>query len=67
LAVGAEVDRLGAMRREAESLRRELVFETRRAAQRLRRSGLSVRDVGEILGISAARVAQLEREPSAKP
>ena len=63
-AAGAEVDRLGTMRREAESLRRELVSETRRAAKRLRAAGLSVRDVGEILGISAARVAQLERERS---
>ena len=49
------VDRLGAMRRD-------IAAETRRATQQLRGAGLSTRDVGEILGVSAARVAQIERE-----
>ncbi len=62
--VEAEVARLGTMRREAETMRREIANETRRAAQQLRRSGLSVRDVGEILGVSPARVSQMEREPA---
>jgi predicted transcriptional regulator len=56
------MDRLGALRRQAETMRHQVAAETRRAAQQLRRSGLSVRDVAEILGVSAARVAQLERE-----
>jgi len=59
----SELDRLGTLRREAETMRHQVAAETRRAAQQLRRSGLSVRDVAEILGVSAARVAQLEREP----
>lgn len=66
LPVGLESElvRLGAMRRQADALRRDVVAEPRRAAQELRRTGLSVRDVGELLGVSPARVAQLEREPS---
>ena len=61
---GAEVDRLGSMRRNADELRRQVASETRRAAKRLRAAGLSTRDVGDILGISSTRVAQIEREPT---
>jgi predicted RNase H-like HicB family nuclease len=62
LPSGAEVERLGAMRRDADELRREVAAETRRTAKRLRAAGLSTRDVGDILGISSTRVAQIERE-----
>jgi predicted RNase H-like HicB family nuclease len=59
-----EVDRLMERRSQADSLRAEVAEATRRAAADLRRLGLSTRDVGEILGISGARVAQIDRESS---
>lgn len=61
----AKVDELLRMRGESKTLRARLADETRRAAGELRRAGLSTRDVGEILGISGSRVAQIEREASA--
>jgi hypothetical protein len=64
-AASAEVGDLVRMRGESDSLRAQVIAETRRAAAVLRRAGLSTRDVGEILGISGARVAQIEREASA--
>lgn len=60
--VEAEIERLARRRVEADILRTEVAAETRRAAADLRGAGLSTRDVGEILGISGARVAQIERE-----
>jgi hypothetical protein len=60
--VAAEVDRLVTRRAEAVALRGQVAEATRRAAGRLRGIGLSTRDVGEILGISGARVAQIERK-----
>ena len=60
--VESELGSLGAKRRQVEALRQDVVAETRRAAQRLRQAGLSVRDVGELLGVSPSRVMQLERE-----
>ena len=59
-----DVDRLVAMGRDAEALRQRVADETRRVAAQLREAGLSTRDVGDILGISAARVGQLEQESS---
>jgi predicted RNase H-like HicB family nuclease len=64
-AGSAEVGDLVRMRDESETLRAQVVAETRRAAAVLRRAGLSTRDVGEILGISGSRVAQIEREAPA--
>jgi len=64
-AASAEIGDLVRMRDESESLRAQVAAETRRAAAVLRRAGLSTRDVGEILGISGARVAQIEREAPA--
>ncbi len=57
-----DVHRLSDKRAKAENLRAEVAAETRRTAIELRRLGLSTRDVGEILGVSGARVAQIERE-----
>jgi predicted RNase H-like HicB family nuclease len=57
-----EIVRLSDQRSKAEALRAEVAEGTRHAAAELRRLGLSTRDVGEILGISGARVAQIERE-----
>ena len=62
IEISGEVDRLMERRSQAESLRTEVAEATRRAAADLRRIGLSTRDVGEILGISGARVAQIDRE-----
>lgn len=62
--IDVEVHRLSDKRANAEALRAEVAKATRTAAADLRRLGLSTRDVGEILGISGARVAQIERESS---
>jgi hypothetical protein len=60
--IGDEIRRLVDQRSTAERLRSEVAESTRAAAANLRRLGLSTRDVGDILGISGARVAQIERE-----
>jgi len=56
--IGALVER----RAEADRLRSEVASTTRRTAADLRALGFSTRDVGEILGISGSRVAQLDRD-----
>jgi DNA-directed RNA polymerase specialized sigma subunit len=61
-AAGTELERLAQKRAQAEAVRAEVAAETRRAARALRKSGLSTRDTGEILGVSSARVAQIEHE-----
>ena len=60
--ISDEIHQLLDQRSKAEALRAEVAQATRRAAADLRRLGLSTRDVGEILGISGARVAQIDRE-----
>ena len=60
--VSDEISRLVDRRSQVETLRAEVAEATRRAAADLRRLGLSTRDVGEILGISGSRVAQIDRE-----
>ncbi len=60
--ISDEVHRLIDQRSKVETLRADVAAATRRAAADLRRIGLSTRDVGEILGISGARVAQIDRE-----
>jgi hypothetical protein len=60
--ISVEINRLIDQRSKVEALRAEVAEATRRAASDLRRMGLSTRDVGEILGISGARVAQIDRE-----
>ena len=65
IEISSEVSRLIDQRSRAEALRAEVAEATRRAAADLRRMGLSTRDVGEILGISGARVAQIDRESGA--
>ena len=61
-SVHADIQELGRRRLASDTLRRQVADETRRAAAALRQAGLSTRDVGEILGISAARAAQIDRE-----
>jgi hypothetical protein len=65
IAIANEISQLIDQRSKAEALRAEVANATRRAAADLRRLGLSTRDVGEILGISGARVAQIDRESGA--
>ena len=60
--VSDEVERLIAQRSTVDALRADVAEATRRAAGNLRRLGLSTRDVGEILGVSGARIAQIDRE-----
>ncbi len=60
-----EITRLTDQRSKVETMRAEVAEGTRRAAADLRKLGLSTRDVGEILGISGARIAQIEREARA--
>jgi len=64
-SAAVDVSRLTRQRTQADALRRELADGTRSAARALRAAGLSTRDVGEILGISGARVAQMDHEPVA--
>ncbi|MBA2382263.1 MAG: hypothetical protein H0V73_09155 [Chloroflexi bacterium] len=63
-AVADEVGRVVEQRSKVDALRSELAQATRRTAADLRRLGFSTRDVAEILGISGARVAQMDREAS---
>ncbi len=60
--VADAVHDLADRRSRAEALRSEVAEATRRTAANLRGRGFSTRDVGEILGISGARVAQIERD-----
>jgi predicted RNase H-like HicB family nuclease len=57
-----DVNALVARRAEADRLRADVASTTRRVAADLRSRGFSTRDVGEILGISGTRIAQIERE-----
>lgn len=61
--IDIEIDALKRRRAEADRLREEVVTATRRAAATLRAAGLSTRDVGELIGVSGARVGQLEHPP----
>ena len=62
--VGDEIARLAVQREQADRLRTDVARSTRRAAAELRKRGFSTRDVGELLGISGSRVAQMDRESS---
>lgn len=57
-----ELDTLHRQRAEAEKLRHDVAESTRRAAASLRAAGLSTRDVGDLIGVSAARVGQFEAD-----
>jgi len=65
-SVTDEIASLLDRRSKVDAMRAEVAAATRRTAAELRRLGLSTRDVGEILGISGARVAQIERESGAR-
>jgi predicted RNase H-like HicB family nuclease len=60
--ITGEIDALVQRRAEADRLRADVASATRRVAAELRAKGFSTRDVGEILGVSGARIAQIERE-----
>lgn len=61
-AVSSELDVLVARRAEADRLRADVAETTRHVATELRAHGFSTRDVGELLGVSGTRIAQIERE-----
>ena len=63
--VSEEISHLIDQRSRVDVLRAEVAAATRMAVSDLHQMGLSTRDVGEILGISGARVAQIERESGA--
>jgi predicted RNase H-like HicB family nuclease len=60
--VAVEVGALVERRAQADRLRSDVAEATRQVAADLRAHGFSTRDVGEILGVSGARIAQIERE-----
>lgn len=64
LPTGVDVDfaTLRRQRADVDRLSREIAQATRRAAASLRAAGLSTRDVGHLIGISGARVAQIEND-----
>jgi hypothetical protein len=61
--IDVEIGELARQREKAESLRHEVAVATRSAVARLRAAGFSTRDVGELIGVSGARVGQLENSP----
>ena len=60
--IAVEVNALVERRAEADRLRADVASTTRHVEADLRALGFSTRDVGEILGVSGARIAQIERE-----
>ncbi len=64
--VTEEITRIIDQRSKVDAMRGKVAEATRRTAAELRRLGLSTRDVGEILGISGARVAQIDREAESR-
>ena len=60
-AVGARVRSLRVLRERTERAAREMHDETRRLAATLAAQGLTVRDIGELLGVSYQRVQQIIR------
>jgi hypothetical protein len=65
--VDVKIEELLRQRAESEKLRHEVVEATRRAAATLRAAGLSTRDVGDLIGVSAARVGQFEADRPPRP
>jgi hypothetical protein len=64
--IDVEIGGLARQREQAETLRREVAVATRSAAAKLRAAGFSTRDVGELIGVSGARVGQLENGPQSE-
>jgi predicted RNase H-like HicB family nuclease len=58
----AELETSERLRQEAAARQTEAARHLRLAVRRLRRKGLVYRDVGEMLGVSAARAKQLDSE-----
>lgn len=61
----ALLDKLRRQRADLEKLKGTVTRNTARAARKLAKAGLSVRDVGELLGLSHQRVQQVLERPDA--
>ncbi|MDR0945908.1 MAG: hypothetical protein LBM66_07090 [Bifidobacteriaceae bacterium] len=53
------LDRARELRKEADTARHESALETRMAARKLANDGLTMREIGQVLGVSHQRAAQL--------
>ena len=58
-ALSEEVSRTRQVREEAEKVRADATFHTRRTAQHLREQGMALRDISVLLGVSHQAVSQL--------
>ena len=61
-SLGATLRKAVKARKDAASAQDEAMTESKRAAVELHRAGLTIRDVGELLGVSYQRVSQLLAE-----
>lgn len=59
LDITATADQIAADRKAAAEAERRVLVESTRAAQELKAAGVTLRDIGDIIGVSFQRVGQL--------
>lgn len=62
-SVREDLDQATQLRKQAEEANRASAASVRHAARTLREGGLTIRDIGEVLGVSFQRADQLIRQP----